>query len=241
MRFNCYNDSFLAPFCLGYQPLVIASRSSTLAVAQVYECVHLLRTVYPRLWVKIHKVKTQGDYDKQTPLRCVEDSDFFTKEVDDLLKSQQCHLALHSAKDLPLYYDEQLLVAVTRSIHPADVLVYGSRFRGQHIPERLRLGCSSKRREAILRKKFPLGHILDIRGTIEERLEQLEEEKYDAIVVAKAALVRLHLHLSPVEELPPPYHPLQGCLAITAKRNLPSWRNLFLPWSCEELRKEFKK
>lgn len=201
----------------------------------------LLRAVYPRLWVQIRTAKTTGDYDKQTPLRCVENTNFFTKEVDDLVNSKQCHFAVHSAKDLSLYYDNRSLVAVTRSIHPADVLVYDSKFCYQSIPERLRLGCSSNRREEILRKKFPLGHILDIRGTIEERLKMLEEGKYDAIVIAKAALLRLHLHLPCMEELPPPYHPLQGCLAITAKENLPSWRNLFLPWNCEELRLQFKK
>lgn len=240
MRFNCYSDTFLAKICLGYQPLIVASRASTLAVAQVYECVHFLRSLYPRLWVQIRTVKTQGDYDKQTPLHKVENSDFFTKEVDALLQGGKCHIALHSAKDLPLRYDNHCLIAVTRSIHPADMLVYGSRFCHQRVPECLRLGCSSKRREEVLRNKFPHGQILDIRGTIEERLEQLEHQKYDAIVVAKAAILRLHLRLPLVEELSSPYHPLQGCLAITAKANLQSWRNLFNPWNCEELRLQFK-
>lgn len=215
---------------------MIASRASNLAIAQVYECIHFLRSFYPRLWVKIKTVKTQGDYDKQTPLYRVENSDFFTKEVDALLHKGCCHIALHSAKDLPLCYDHRYLIAVTRSLHPADLLVYGSRFCHQRIPKRLRLGCSSKRREKVLRDKFPYGEILDIRGTIEERLEQLENQKYDAIVVAKAAILRLHLRLPLVEELHPPYHPFQGCLAITAKENLQSWRDLFHPWNCEELR-----
>lgn len=231
MPFNYCNDSFLLDFCTGNRPLKIASRSSSLAVAQVYECVHFLRSRYPRIRVQIITTKTKGDWDKHTSLSTVENTDFFIKEVDDCL-DLGCHIAVHSAKDLSFNYPTKNIIAISPSIHPADMLVYGSRFRWRPLPKRLCIGCSSQRRAEMMQKRFPLGQIKEIRGTIEERLEQLEGGRFDAIIIAKAALLRLHLIASLyVEELPPPYHPRQGCLAVTAKRHRSSWLSLFSFWN----------
>ncbi|AHK63019.1 hydroxymethylbilane synthase [Chlamydia avium] len=219
----CYTDPFLSDFCLGRRPLRLASRKSALAKAQVHECVYLLRSWYPRLWIQDYTTDTQGDKDKNTPLHRVENSNFFTDAVDDLVIRGICHLGIHSAKDLP-FPSTLPVVAITRSLDPADMLVYRKEYLKTPFPKYPKLGSSSLRRNEILKTLFPQGKILDIRGTIEERLHQLESGKYDAIIVAKAALIRLHLTLPHAEELPPPYHPLQGCLGITASKNIASWK-----------------
>jgi len=62
--------------------------------------------------------------------------------------------------------------------------------------------------------------IVDIRGNIEERLEKIESDNLDAIVIAACALVRLGLEDRITERLPFEIlkpHPLQGALAIVAR------------------------
>ncbi|WP_348663894.1 hydroxymethylbilane synthase [Chlamydia vaughanii] len=228
MLSDCYADPFLSDFCLGKRPLRIASRRSTLAKAQAHECIQLLRSWYPKLWVQIHTVNTRGDKDKKTPLRLVENAHFFTDAVDELVIRGSCHLAVHSAKDLPSP-SKTPVIAITRGTDPADVLVYGERYMWKRFPDNPILGSSSPRRSDILKAFFPRGKVVDIRGTIEERLEQLESGKYDAIIIAKAAILRLHLCLPYTRELPPPYHPLQGRLSITASKNIESWEKFLSP------------
>lgn len=224
----CYTDPFLSDFCLGKRPLRLASRKSALAKAQVQECVYLLRSWYPKLWIQDYTVDTQGDEDKTTPLYCVENSNFFTDSVDDLVLRGICHLGIHSAKDLPSP-PELPVVAITRSLDPADMLVYKEEYVKKPFPKNPKLGSSSLRRSAMLKSIFPRGQILDIRGTIEERLYQLESGKYDAIIVAKAALLRLHITPPYVQKCPPPHHPLQGCLGITASKHIAAWKKFLSP------------
>ncbi|SPN73223.1 Porphobilinogen deaminase,porphobilinogen deaminase,Uroporphyrinogen-III synthase,porphobilinogen deaminase,Porphobilinogen deaminase, dipyromethane cofactor binding domain [Chlamydia serpentis] len=224
----CYADPFLTDFCQGKRPLRIASRNSNLAKIQAYECMSLLRSWYPKVWFRLYTIKTTGDRNKKTPLRLVENTHFFTDSVDALVKNKICHFAIHSAKDLS---DTPSLpiVAITQSLDPTDLLVYADRYIDEPLPPRPRLGSSSLRRNKILKQLFPQGKILDIRGTIEERLNQLHSGYYEAIVLAKAASLRLRLHHLYSIELPPPYHPLQGSLAITATDPIDAWRKFFHP------------
>lgn len=212
----------------GRLPLKIASRDSNLAKAQVNECLQLLRTSYPKLQSLLIMTKTQGDRDKLTPLHTIENSDFFTYEVDTLVCQGSCHIAIHSAKDLPTP-SPLPLVALTRCLHPADLLVYADHYTKEPFPSNPRLGSSSIRRGEVLKQLFPLGQILNIRGTIEERLQQLHNNTYDAIVLAKAAALRLGLSFLYSELLPPPYHPLQGRLALTAYESIDLWRTFLSP------------
>jgi len=79
---------------------------------------------------------------------------------------------------------------------------------------------SSERREAWCRKRFPDSQLCPIRGTIEERLAQLDKGKYDMVIMAAAALIRLGLEERisewiPADDLPVPDG--QGTLAVTFK------------------------
>jgi porphobilinogen deaminase len=67
---------------------------------------------------------------------------------------------------------------------------------------------------------------VDIRGTIETRLQMLDEGRVDALVMAKAALIRLGIERS-TENLIGPIAPLQGRLAIIAREEDVEMRLLF--------------
>ncbi len=83
-----------------------------------------------------------------------------------------------------------------------------------------KIGVSSLRRRTQLKSYRGDFQIVDIRGNIEERLEKLDKEGLDAIIVAACALVRLGLEERisqriPFEILKP--HPLQGSLAVVVE------------------------
>lgn len=222
-----YNDPFLSDFCLGKIPLRLASRKSPLAVLQAHECLRRLQTFFPRLWGQVITETTQGDLDQHTPLHSVENTGFFTDDIDFLVQSGKCDLAIHSAKDLP-EKPKARVIAITASIDPRDILVFQEKYLLQPFPSRLRIGCSSDRRRALISSLYPSAVITDIRGTIQTRLALLDQQKFDAIVMANAAVSRLGLRLPCTVVLPPPYHPFQGRLAITACHHIASWEKLFL-------------
>ena len=92
----------------------------------------------------------------------------------------------------------------------------------------LKIGISSARRRAFARRAFPKARLLPIRGTIDARIRQLLDGRYDALLMAVAGLKRLfkvsdgiftvegkpvRIAPIPVAELQPPE--AQGVLAVT--------------------------
>lgn len=200
-------------------PLVkikIAARKSPLSIAQVKEFCSLFPAD-----VKLEAVYTDtyGDNDRKTSLRTLGKTDFFTREVDELVLSNVCDFAVHSAKDLPDPLPDQLaLIALTKGVDSRDALVLREGETLDTLPKDAVIATSSERRiEAVKQLKNGFQYI-DLRGTIEERLHLLTERKADGVVVAEAALIRLNLtHLNRLY-LPGPTTAGQGQLAIVGRK-----------------------
>ena len=167
--------------------LVIASRGSQLALWQSrwvsaqlaalgYEC-------------RIEIIKTTGDKITDVPLAKVGAKGLFTKEIEEALLDGRADLAVHSLKDLPTELPEGLvLAAVPEREDPRDAVV-GKRLAD--LPAGARVGTSSLRRSAQLRKLRPDLVIESVRGNVDTRLRKLDEGQYDAILLAAAGLKRL--------------------------------------------------
>lgn len=200
--------------------LIIGARDSPLSRAQVREVLEHIRCVEPTLEFDPIWVKTKGDLDKQTSLRALGKSDFFTHEIDRLVQSGLARLGIHSAKDLPDPLPVGLCIAfLTESIDSRDTLV----LREKQTLEDLKIGAwiatSSERREEAVRMLRKDLRFQDLRGTIDERLQKLFSKEVDGVVVAEAALIRLKLtHLNRVY-LPGPTAEGQGKLAILSRQN----------------------
>ena len=69
--------------------------------------------------------------------------------------------------------------------------------------------------------------IVNIRGTINERMQLVKESKVDGIVVAACALKRLKLESEIKDIFPWEGMPLQGQLAVVGRRNDHELENLF--------------
>ncbi len=160
-------------------------------------------------------IETTGDLDQKTSLRILDKTDFFTRELDRLVLDGSIRLAIHSAKDLPDPLAEGLCIAaMTNGLDPRDALVFRDT-----LPENAWIATSSKRREEMVDLLRPGFRFKDLRGTIHERLAQLDNGYADGVVIAEAALIRLQLtHLNRIY-LPGPVAEGQGRLAIVCRKD----------------------
>lgn len=185
----------------------MGARQSNLSRAQVEEVKKEWDLHCEMVWVA-----TTGDIDQKTSLRGLEKTDFFTKELDQMVLQGQIDAAIHSAKDLPEPLPKGLkLAALSKGIDPRDSLVFRMPLK--------RVATSSERREKGVKEVFPFCECVDIRGCIEERLAKWESGEVDGVVIAHAALIRLQLTHLPYMFLPGPVAPLQGKIALVCREN----------------------
>jgi len=167
--------------------LVIASRGSQLALWQA-------RWVSAQLASRGHEcrieiIRTTGDKITDVPLAQVGTKGLFTKEIEEALLDGRADLAVHSLKDLPTELPAGLaLAAIPEREDPRDALV-GKRL--DDLAQGARVGTSSLRRSAQLRRLRPDLAIESVRGNLDTRLRKLDEGRYDAILLAAAGLKRL--------------------------------------------------
>lgn len=213
----------------------VAARSSPLSLVQFEEVLQELRQHHPHVSFDLIKVVTIGDKDKKTSLRNLGKSDFFTKEIDEMLLKKEARIGIHSAKDLPEPLPEGLtIVALTRGVDNADALVMRPGESLASLPSGAVIATSSERREEMVRALRSDLRFCDLRGTIGERLEKLERGEADGVVVAEAALIRLKL--TPLNRMIIPGETAagQGQLAIVAHGEDREMAELF---SCMDVRK----
>jgi hydroxymethylbilane synthase len=197
----------------------VGARASKLSQAQVQEAYEALKKEHPALEFIPTWVQTTGDKDLRTSLRTLEKTDFFTKEIDALLLQGAIDIAIHSAKDLPDPLPAGLcLAALLKGLDPSDSLVLREGETLASLPHGALIGTSSKRREEVLKQMRADFVCVDIRGAIEQRLKKLDQKKVDGVVVAECALLRLGLHKRNRIQLPGDTAPLQGQLAIVARK-----------------------
>ena len=195
------------------QKIRIATRQSPLALLQVEELVREAGiTDY-----ELVKLTSYGDKHKEQSLM---DGglapDFFTRELDEALLSGKADIAVHSAKDLPYPLTDGIeVIALTEGKDKTDSLVARDGLTLASLPQGSRVGTSSAQRKEELLRVRPDIEVVPIRGTIEERIAQVDSGTVDALIVATCALERLGLLYRATERLPFKTHPLQGNLAVT--------------------------
>jgi len=195
--------------------ITVGLRDSKLSRKQLDELIHLFSNEHQ---FEPTFLQTVGDRQLDVSLRDMDKTDFFTRDIDDLQLTGAFRISLHSAKDLPEPLPKGLtLVALTKGVDPSDSLVLCDGESLESLPRGARVGSSSPRRDKTVQALRPDVQCVEVRGTIEKRLEKLAQGEIDALVVAEAALIRLELtHLNRIS-LPGPAAPLQGQLAVLAR------------------------
>ena len=174
--------------------LVIASRESRLAMWQAVHVQSLLTARYPGCEVPIVGLTTEGDRVLNRALSEIGGKGLFTKELEVALLEGRADLAVHSLKDVPMELAPEFsLAAVLTREDPRDAFVSNDHAGLESLPAGARVGTSSLRRAALIRRRFPTLDVQPLRGNLDTRLGKLDRGEYAAIVLAAAGLKRLGL------------------------------------------------
>lgn len=167
--------------------LVIGSRGSQLALWQANYIKERLEARGAECRIEI--IKTTGDMVLDQPLHLIPGKGLFTKEIEEALLDRRIDMAVHSLKDLPTELPKGLtLAALPQRTDPRDAIIGG---KLRDLKFGARVGTSSLRRIAQLKRIRPDLEILPIRGNIDTRISKIERGEYEAIVLAAAGLQRL--------------------------------------------------
>lgn len=222
--------------------VVIGSRGSILALAQANLVKNSLEANYPDLTFEIKEIVTSGDKDLKSNWENSNASlkSFFTKEIEQELLDGQIDIAVHSMKDMPAVSPKGLICGAIPDREDArDVLITKGDFLVT-LPKGAKVGTSSLRRAMNLKAVRPDFEIKHLRGNIHTRLNKLETEDYDAIVLAAAGLKRVGLTDKISEylngEVFPPA-PAQGVLYIQCRENDEEIRNILKTIHNEDIAK----
>jgi hydroxymethylbilane synthase len=229
--------------------LRIATRQSRLALWQAQHVAAQLREAHPGLAVELVPMTTQGDRIVDRSLAQVGGKGLFIKELEVAIAEGRADIAVHSMKDVPSDMPPgMILAAMLTRADPHDAFVSLRHESFSSLPQGARVGTSSLRRQCQLKYARPDLQLLTLRGNVETRLRKLQEDQYDAIVLAAAGLIRLGLedritHRFDLEQFVPAVG--QGIIGIECRaddsRSIQLVRALndTLAWQCCEAERAF--
>lgn len=201
--------------------LVYATRKSALALAQCRAFIAKVGAVNPGIELVEEQVVTSGDRIQDRPLSEIGGKGLFVKEIEEALLEKRADVAVHSIKDVPAKLPPGLaIVCIPRREDARDVLVSPKYKTLAELPRGAKVGTSSLRRAVSLKAFRGDLEIVSLRGNVDTRLRKVDEGIADAIVLARAGLVRLGLEDRATEILTPELSlPAvgQGALGIEAR------------------------
>jgi len=170
--------------------------------------------------VGVVRIVTEGDV---RPVDMSPGEGVFVAALARALIAGEIDIAVHSAKDIPLDEDPELLIgAYPERADPRDVLITrdGDQSLGVLRPGAT-VGTDSPRRAGFILAARPDLHVVPLHGNVDSRLQRLDRGEVDAVVLAAAGIDRLgsgdriDQRFDP-EVLAPA--PAQGALAVQARR-----------------------
>lgn len=172
----------------------IATRKSPLALWQANFVKQQLETFHPSLVVELVPMVTQGDVLLESPLSKIGGKGLFVKQLEQAIMNGQADIAVHSIKDIPAVFPQGLtLSTVCQRDEMRDALISNQYQHLDELPHGAVVGTSSLRRQCQLRARYPHLQIKDLRGNVGTRLTKLDNQEYDAIILAGVGLKRLGL------------------------------------------------
>ena len=172
--------------------ITIATRESPLALKQTETIKELLLKQHPHLSVDFLGITTQADMRLDVVLTEIGGKGLFVKELEEALLDGRADIAVHSMKDVPMDLPPGLILPVIGEREDArDAFVSNKYASLMQLPAGAVVGTSSLRRQTQLRAIRPDVEWRNLRGNINTRLKKLDEEEYDAIILASAGLKRM--------------------------------------------------
>jgi hydroxymethylbilane synthase len=204
--------------------IVVGSRKSNLALTQTNWVIDQLKKAGVRNEFEVKKIVTKGDRILDVTLSKVGGKGLFVKEIEQAMYDKEIDFAVHSMKDMPSSMPEGLTISSipVREDH-RDAFISKGNVALEDLPEGAIIGTSSLRRAAQMLAERPDVSIKWIRGNIETRIRKLQEEDYDAIILAVSGLKRVGLSEELITEYLEPEVCVpavgQGALAIECRED----------------------
>ncbi|TPJ51060.1 MULTISPECIES: hydroxymethylbilane synthase [unclassified Mesorhizobium] len=203
--------------------LKIGTRGSPLALAQAQETQARLMAAHglPQEAFEIVVISTTGDRIQDRPLSEAGGKGLFTKEIEEALLARAIDIAVHSSKDMPTQLPDGLeLSAFLPREDARDAFVGKAAKTIADLPRGAKVGSSSLRRQALIRRMRPDLDVVMFRGNVQTRLRKLDEGVAAGTILAHAGLKRLGLghvvtDLIPLDIFPPA--PGQGAIGIETR------------------------
>lgn len=204
--------------------IIVGSRKSKLAITQTNWVIDQLKKLDSSFEFEVKEVVTKGDVILDVTLSKVGGKGLFVKEIEQAMLDKEIDIAVHSMKDMPAVLPKGLIIGCIpeREDH-RDALISKNHVALKDLKEGAIIGTSSLRRGAQLLAARPDLQIKWIRGNIDTRLNKLETEDYDAIILAAAGLARMGWTSEVVTEFLEPKVCLpavgQGALAVECRED----------------------
>ncbi|MFD2870287.1 porphobilinogen deaminase [Kurthia sp. 3B1D] len=172
--------------------IIVGSRRSKLALTQTNWFIEQLKQAGVPFEFEVKEIVTKGDRILDVQLSKVGGKGLFVKEIEQALYDKEIDFAVHSMKDMPAVLPEGLVIGcIPKREDPRDAFISVGHVKFADLPQGAVVGTSSLRRSSQLLKARPDLKIKWIRGNVDTRLQKLETEEYDAIILAASGLNRL--------------------------------------------------
>lgn len=197
--------------------IIVGSRRSKLALTQTNWFINELKEAGAPFEFEVKEIVTKGDQILDVQLSKVGGKGLFVKEIEQALYDKEIDFAVHSMKDMPAVLPDGLVIGCIPPREDArDAFISKGHIKFADLPAGAVVGTSSLRRSAQLLTVRPDFEIKWIRGNVDTRLAKLEDEEYDAIILAAAGLKRLGWSDDVVTE----FLPVEDCLPAVAQGSL---------------------
>ena len=200
------------------QSLRLGTRGSPLALWQANMVADALRAAHGlgADAIEIVTIRTTGDKVQDRALAEIGGKALWTKELDRALLNREIDFAVHSMKDVETIRPPEIVIAAMPPRADTRDRLIGAESLAA-LPPNARVGTSSPRRAAQVRRARPDAEILLFRGNVETRLRKLAEGEADATLLAAAGLERLgHADIGhPLDDMLPA--PAQGAVGVEAR------------------------
>lgn len=205
--------------------IVVGTRGSNLAVTQSNHVLDMIKEKNPDVEFEVKIIKTKGDILKDLPLDKIGGKEVFIKEIEKELLDGTIDMAIHSMKDMPGELPEGLKLSyIPKREDHRDVLVLREGINSiEELPKGAKIGTGSKRRKYQFLNYRNDIEIVPIRGNVQTRINRIDNEGLDGVILAAAGINRLGLKLEkkviPLENDVVLCSPCQGILGIEIREN----------------------
>ncbi|KAK3099965.1 hypothetical protein FSP39_012658 [Pinctada imbricata] len=175
---------------------IVTGATKLLAMVQTNTIIRAIKEHHPNVEFQIVSMDTIGDKVMDRAITKIGETSVFTRELEVALLEKEVDMVVHSFKDLPAKLPDGLVVGcVYTRDSPYDVIAMHSKYQGktlQDLPPNSVIGTSSLRRMAQIARTYPHLKFENIRGNLNTRFQKLDEgDKYSALILAEAGLVRM--------------------------------------------------